>query len=52
MRSDVLPTVLVTHPKNRLDQYFEDLALERLGKIANIRLNENNADLSGAALQM
>jgi len=45
-----LPAVLVTHPADRLREYFGDEALARLRRIAEVRLNPSSADLSGAAL--
>lgn len=45
-----LPAVLVTHPADRLREYFGDEALARLRRIAEVRLNPSNADLSGPAL--
>ena len=45
-----MATVLVTHPADRLRQYFGDEALARLRRIAQVRLNPSNADLSGPAL--
>jgi D-3-phosphoglycerate dehydrogenase len=45
-----MATVLVTHPADRLREYFGDEALARLQRIAQVRLNPSNADLSGPAL--
>lgn len=45
-----LPLVLVTHPRNRLDTYFGDEALARLRRVAQVRFNTEDEDLSGAAL--
>lgn len=42
--------VLVTHPADRLSEYFGDAALARLRRMAEVRLNPSNADLSGQAL--
>lgn len=46
----MLPLVLVTHPRNRLATYFGDEALERLRRIAQVRLNPGDDDLAGASL--
>jgi D-3-phosphoglycerate dehydrogenase len=45
-----MATVLVTHPADRLREYFGDEALARLRRIAQVRLNPSNADLSGPTL--
>ncbi len=45
-----LPTVLVTHPRHQLATYFGDEALARLRRIAQVRLNDAEADLAAAAL--
>lgn len=45
-----LPCVLVTHPRERLSSYFGDEALTRLRRIAQVRLNDTDDDLAGAAL--
>jgi D-3-phosphoglycerate dehydrogenase len=45
-----MATVLVTHPADRLREYFGDEALARLRRIAQVRLNPSNADLTGPAL--
>ena len=45
-----LPAVLVTHPADRLREYFGDEALARLRRIAEVRLNPSNTDLSGSVL--
>ena len=45
-----MATVLVTHPADRLSEYFGKEALARLRRIALVRLNPSNADLSGASL--
>lgn len=45
-----LPRVLVSHPADRLSEYFGDKALARLRCIAQVRLNLSNVDLSGPAL--
>jgi D-3-phosphoglycerate dehydrogenase len=45
-----LPRVLVTHPRHRLKDYFGDEALARLARIAQVRLNESDADLVGDLL--
>ncbi len=48
--SSALPLVLVTHPRDRLASYFGDEALARLGRIAQVRLNQGEDDLAGPAL--
>lgn len=45
-----LPAVLVTHPADRLCEYFGGEALARLRRIAQVRLNPSNANLSGPEL--
>ena len=45
-----MPTVLVSHPADRLSAYFGDEALLRLRRIAAVRLNTSNEDLAGPAL--
>ena len=45
-----MATVLVTHPADRLSEYFGDEALAHLRRIAQVRLNPSNADLTGPAL--
>ena len=45
-----LPRVLVTHPRQRLKDYFGDEALGRLARIAQVRLNDSGDDLTGEAL--
>lgn len=42
--------VLVTHPRERLATYFGDDALSALRKVADVRLNQGDTDLSGQAL--
>lgn len=42
--------VLVTHPSDRLASYFGDEALTRLRRIAEVRLNDTQADLAGPSL--
>jgi D-3-phosphoglycerate dehydrogenase len=42
--------VLVTHPRSRLATYFGEQALSDLRQIADVRLNNSDDDLSGAAL--
>ena len=44
------PTILVTHPRSRLPDYFGDEALAGLRRIARVRLNELDDDLSGPSL--
>jgi D-3-phosphoglycerate dehydrogenase / 2-oxoglutarate reductase len=39
-------TVLVTHPKDKLDQYFGANAMRALQEIAEVRLNDSPRDLS------
>jgi D-3-phosphoglycerate dehydrogenase / 2-oxoglutarate reductase len=43
-------TVLVTHPRDRLDSYFGAQALQRLHQVADVRLNGSDRDLQGQAL--
>ncbi|MEP6971279.1 MAG: NAD(P)-dependent oxidoreductase [Betaproteobacteria bacterium] len=45
-----MPWVLVTHPHNRLHTYFGSEALERLRRVAQVRLNPLDEDLAGPAL--
>ncbi|MEO8542125.1 MAG: NAD(P)-dependent oxidoreductase [Burkholderiaceae bacterium] len=45
-----MPWVLVTHPHNRLNTYFGSEALERLRRVAQVRLNPLDEDLAGPAL--
>lgn len=45
-----MPTVLVTHPAPRLSMYLGDRALARLREVADVRLNDGDADLQGEAL--
>ena len=45
-----LPMVLLTHPQNRLQDYFGETALDGLRKVADVRLNESVHDLAGDAL--
>ena len=44
------PWVLVTHPHDRLADYFGEQALRELGALARVRLNPGSADLSGQQL--
>lgn len=46
----MLPLVLLTHPQNRLQDYFGEAALDGLRKVAEVRLNESVHDLAGDAL--
>ncbi len=46
----MLPLVLLTHPKNRLQDYFGETALDGLRKVADVLLNESDVDLQGDAL--
>ena len=43
-------TILVTHPRSRLPDYFGEDALSRLRGIALVRLNDRDDDLSGTSL--
>ncbi len=44
------PLVLVTHPRNRLDTYFGAAAMADLRRVAEVRCNPSDDDLSGTAL--
>lgn len=44
------PLVLVTHPRNRLETYFGATAMANLRRVAEVRCNPTDDDLSGAAL--
>lgn len=46
----MLPLVLLTHPQNRLEEYFGLAALTGLRAVAEVRLNESDIDLQGDAL--
>ena len=50
MSTSELPMVLVTHPRNRLDTYFGATAMANLRRVAEVRCNDTDDDLSGAAL--
>ena len=45
-----LPTVLVTHPRERLQTYFGEQALARLHQVASVKLNPDAHDWSTAEL--
>ncbi len=50
MPSSKLPAVLVTHPAPRLAMYLGERALAQLQQVAQVRLNQQDEDLAGAAL--
>ena len=50
MDGNVRPLVLVTHPRDRLADYFGERALQQLGAAAQVRLNTLDADLAGPLL--
>ncbi len=50
MTSSDRPLVLVTHPRNRLETYFGATAMANLLRVAEVRCNPTDDDLSGAAL--
>ncbi len=45
-----LPRVLLTHPQNRLQDYFGEEALTALQQVAQVQLNLSDDDLAGDAL--
>lgn len=49
MSAHELSPVLVTHPRNRLDTYFGATAMADLRRVAEVRCNTTEDDLSGAA---
>lgn len=46
-----MTTVLVTHPKDKLDQYFCPNATRALQAIAKVRFNDTPRDLSTRELK-